>query len=219
MSAFSSADRHGSNKRDKRSLSVASMLRRLLESVVLLDALDSRSELRVVVTVLHADGATRCAAINAVSLALAHAGVPMRDLPVAATAALVASKPLTPATALQWNEDEEEGYNNGGSEISQALSQHVYLVDPCRKELTQWSSSESAELHVAIMLHSGHVAVCEMEARVDQRTFPELLKKATSAASLVGDHMRMALNNYAKNLQNHTQLYETLLKEPKKAIE
>ncbi len=39
-----------------------------------------RSEIRIVLHVLAADGGLRVACLNAASLALAHAGVPMRDL-------------------------------------------------------------------------------------------------------------------------------------------
>ena len=53
-------------------------LKQLLEAVVLTELLP-RSSVHVCVTVLCADGAVRAAVINAAVLALAHAGVPLRD--------------------------------------------------------------------------------------------------------------------------------------------
>jgi exosome complex component RRP41 len=57
-----------------------------------------RSEIRICVTVLCADGGMRAACVNAASLALAHAGVPMRELVAASGAALFAETLLADPT-------------------------------------------------------------------------------------------------------------------------
>jgi exosome complex component RRP41 len=85
MAAFASREHKTPNRRDRRAAEMSAMLRRIFEAVIEVERFP-RSEIRISVTVLAADGGTRCAAVNAVSLALAHAGVPMRDLVVACAA-------------------------------------------------------------------------------------------------------------------------------------
>ena len=57
-----------------------------------------RSEIRICVTVLAMDGGMRIACVNATTLALAHAGVPMRELVGAGSAALVSGVLLSDPT-------------------------------------------------------------------------------------------------------------------------
>lgn len=56
--------------------------------------------------VLQADGGTRCACLNAAFLALAHAGVPMRDMLGSCAAGYLESTPLLD---LNYLEDSGEG--------------------------------------------------------------------------------------------------------------
>lgn len=63
--------------------------------------------------VLQADGGTRCACINAAALALAHAGIPMRDLVAGVAAGYLQGTPL-----LDLNYMEDAG---GGPDVSVAL--------------------------------------------------------------------------------------------------
>lgn len=69
---------------DRRSVEISKVCREALEKVVFLEYFP-RTSIDVFVEVLQADAGTRCAALTAASVALADAGIPMRDL-VAATA-------------------------------------------------------------------------------------------------------------------------------------
>ncbi len=85
MAPFSTIDRKTPLKRDRRAIEIGMLLKRTFESVVQLERFP-HSQIDVYVTVLAADGGTRCAAINAVTLALVDAGIPMKDLVVACEA-------------------------------------------------------------------------------------------------------------------------------------
>eukprot|EP00246_Nothoceros_aenigmaticus_P004697 TRINITY_DN16361_c0_g2_i1.p1 TRINITY_DN16361_c0_g2~~TRINITY_DN16361_c0_g2_i1.p1 ORF type:complete len:153 (+),score=21.96 TRINITY_DN16361_c0_g2_i1:34-459(+) len=69
-----------------------------------------RTQIDIYVTVLQADGGTRSACINAATLALADAGIPMRDLAVSCSAGYLNSTPL-----LDLNYIEDSG---GGPDVS-----------------------------------------------------------------------------------------------------
>lgn len=69
---------------DRRSVEISKVSREALERVVLLEYFP-RTSIDVFVEVLQADAGTRCAALSAAVVALADAGIPMKDL-VSATA-------------------------------------------------------------------------------------------------------------------------------------
>lgn len=86
VAPFASSERKTvPRRRDRHAAETVLMLERVLASVVETHRFPG-SEIRLVLTVLQADGGMRVAALNAASLALAHAGVPMRDLLVACAA-------------------------------------------------------------------------------------------------------------------------------------
>jgi exosome complex component RRP41 len=84
MAPFSTDDRKRPGP-DRRSTEISKVSREALEKVVFLEYFP-RTAINVFVEVLQADAGTRCAALTAASVALADAGIPMRDL-IAACAA------------------------------------------------------------------------------------------------------------------------------------
>ncbi|NHK31245.1 MAG: exosome complex exonuclease Rrp41 [Asgard group archaeon] len=84
MATFSVPDRKSPAPR-RREKEISKILAEALEPAIF-DYLYPRSVIDVFIEVLQADGGTRCAAITAASLALADAGVPMRDLVVGCAA-------------------------------------------------------------------------------------------------------------------------------------
>lgn len=79
MAPFATQDRKQPVRRDRRSMEVARILANVFAAVIETERFP-RSEIHIVVTVLQADGGARGACINAISLALADAGIPMTDL-------------------------------------------------------------------------------------------------------------------------------------------
>jgi exosome complex component RRP41 len=87
MAPFSVQERK-SPAPSRREVELSKVIRESLEPSVFVD-LYPRTGIDVFVEVLQADGGTRCAAITAASLAIADAGIPMRDLVVACAAGKV----------------------------------------------------------------------------------------------------------------------------------
>jgi exosome complex component RRP41 len=84
MAAFSVDDRKRPGP-DRRSVEISKITSEALMPAVFLEKFP-RSTIDVFIEILEAEGGTRCAGITAASVALADAGVPMRDLVVACAA-------------------------------------------------------------------------------------------------------------------------------------
>lgn len=83
MAPFSTDERKNPAP-SRREIEISKVIREALEPVVMSEAFP-RTSIDIFIEVISADGGTRTAALNAASLALADAGIPMRDL-VAAVA-------------------------------------------------------------------------------------------------------------------------------------
>jgi exosome complex component RRP41 len=81
MAPFSVEDRKSPGP-DRRSVELSKVIRLALEPALFLEDFP-KATIDVFVEILQADGSTRVAAINAASLALVSAGIPMKDLIVA----------------------------------------------------------------------------------------------------------------------------------------
>jgi len=84
MAPFSVQERK-SPAPSRREVELSKVIREAIEPAVFIEYYP-RTALDIFVEVLQADGSTRCASIVAASLALADAGIPMRDLVVACSA-------------------------------------------------------------------------------------------------------------------------------------
>lgn len=73
----------------RREIEISKVIKEALEPAVMLRQFP-RTAVDVFIEVLQADGGTRCAALSAASVALADAGIPMRDLVAACAAGKVA---------------------------------------------------------------------------------------------------------------------------------
>jgi exosome complex component RRP41 len=78
MMSFSVSDRIRPG-RNRRAMEISEITKWALEPVLLLDKY-SNQVIDVYVNIVQADAGTRCAGINAAAMALAHAGVPMKDM-------------------------------------------------------------------------------------------------------------------------------------------
>jgi exosome complex component RRP41 len=84
MAPFS-VDERKSPAPSRRDVELSKVIREALEPAVFLEYYP-RTSIQVYIEVLQADGGTRCAGITTAALALADAGIPMRDLVVACAA-------------------------------------------------------------------------------------------------------------------------------------
>jgi exosome complex component RRP41 len=87
MASFSVEERK-SPAPGRREIELSKVIREAIEPALFLEEYP-RAGIDVYVQILQADGGTRCASITAASLALADAGVPMRDIVVACAAGKV----------------------------------------------------------------------------------------------------------------------------------
>ena len=81
MAAFSVEDRKRPGP-DRRSREISKVISEALEKIVLTEKFP-RAAIDVNIEVLDAEAGTRCAGLTAAGVALADAGIPMRDIPVA----------------------------------------------------------------------------------------------------------------------------------------
>ena len=84
MAAFSVDDRKRPGP-DRRSREISKVISEALEKVILLEKFP-RASVDVNIEVLEAEAGTRCAGLTAAAVALADAGIPMKDIPVACAA-------------------------------------------------------------------------------------------------------------------------------------
>ncbi|KAL6073658.1 Exosome complex component RRP41 [Balamuthia mandrillaris] len=105
MATFSSGERRRKAKGDRRATEISLVMRQTLEAAIM-TSLFPRSQIDIFVQILQADGGTRCAAINAATLALIDAGIPMRDFVVSAAAGYING---TPILDLNYVEDSAGG--------------------------------------------------------------------------------------------------------------
>ncbi len=101
MAPFSVGDRKRPGP-DRRSVEISKITADALRPAVFLEKFP-RSTIDVFIEVLEAEGGTRCAGITAASVALADAGVPMRDLVVSCAAGKADGK-----VVLDLSEDEDK---------------------------------------------------------------------------------------------------------------
>lgn len=113
MSPFASKDEHGRSGPNRRSIELSKVLREALEGVVMLEKYP-KSMIEVFIEVLQASGGTRCASLVAASVALANAGIPMKDLPIAVAAGKIEDK-----VCIDSSKDED---NLGQADVPVALA-------------------------------------------------------------------------------------------------
>lgn len=101
MAPFSVKDRKRPGP-DRRSVEISKVMKEAFEPAIFM-ADFARAGIEIYVEIIQGDAGTRCAGINAASVALADAGVPMRDLVCAVAAGKVGDE-----YALDLTYDEEE---------------------------------------------------------------------------------------------------------------
>lgn len=88
----------------RREIEISKVIREALEPAVMLESFP-RTVVDVYIEILQADGGSRCAALDAAAVALADAGIPMRDMVSACAAGKVADTIVLDIN----NEEDQEG--------------------------------------------------------------------------------------------------------------
>ena len=79
MSPFASLEEHSRSGPSRRSTELSKVIREVFENVVLAEKFPN-TQIDIFIDVLQADGGTRTASITAATVALANAGIPMKDM-------------------------------------------------------------------------------------------------------------------------------------------
>ena len=101
MSPFSVTERKNPAP-SRREIEISKVIKEALEPALILDQFP-RTAVDVFIEILQADGGSRCAALDAASVALADAGIPMRDMVCACAAGKVAD-----TVVLDVNNEEDQ---------------------------------------------------------------------------------------------------------------
>ena len=103
MSPFSVTERKNPAP-SRREIEISKVIKEALEPALILDQFP-RTAVDVFIEILQADGGSRCAALDAASVALADAGIPMRDMVCACAAGKVADTVILDVN----NEEDQAG--------------------------------------------------------------------------------------------------------------
>jgi len=112
MAAFSVEDRKRPGP-DRRSREISKVISEALGKVILLEKYP-RASIDVNIEVLEAEAGTRCAGLTAAAVALADAGIPMKDIPVSCAAGKIEDK-----VVLDLGKEED---NFGSADLPVAIS-------------------------------------------------------------------------------------------------
>ncbi len=113
MAPFSSLEEHGRSGPNRRSIELSKVIREVFENVIIAESYP-KTQIEIFIDVLASDGGTRCAAITAAAVALADAGIPMKDLVCAVAAGKIGGQ-----MALDFSKDED---NYGESDMPVAVA-------------------------------------------------------------------------------------------------
>ena len=106
MAPFSVTDRKSPGP-DRRSVEISKVIRLALEPVIFLGEFP-KATIDVFVEILQADGSTRVTGINAASLALASAGIPMKDMVTACSVGKIGDTLILDLNGIEDNNSEAD---------------------------------------------------------------------------------------------------------------
>ncbi|GCC20159.1 hypothetical protein chiPu_0018775 [Chiloscyllium punctatum] len=123
MATFSTGERKRRPHGDRKSSEMTLHLKQTFEAAILTQ-LYPRSQIDIYVQILQADGGNYCACVNAATLAVIDAGIPMRDYVCACSTGFVEDTPLVDLSYIE--------ESAGGPQVALALlpkSQQIALLE------------------------------------------------------------------------------------------
>lgn len=175
MAPFASADRRVTNPNtDRRLMEQSYLIQRALESALLL-SLFPKTRLQVVICILADDGGRLSAGINAATLALMDAGIPMKDFVCACSAGYAGSLSTT--------------------------DDPTCLVDLNRREESSQGGQPAVNVPVAMMPQRGTMVMSQCEARLENfDRMGQVLEAAMEGCQAVFAYMQTAVRERASLL-------------------
>ncbi len=166
MAAFSVDDRKRPGP-DRRSREISKVISEALEKVVLTDQFP-RAAIDVNIEILDAEAGTRCAGLTAAGVALADAGIPLRDIPVACAAGKIGG-------------EEKDGKIIGGEVV----------VDLAKEE----DNFGNADLPIAISPRTNEILLLQMDGHLTMDEFEKAFDMAMKGCHSVSKIQKEALTN------------------------
>ena len=164
MAAFSVDDRKRPGP-DRRSREISKVISEALEKVVITD-LFPRAAIEVNIEVLDAEAGTRCAGLTAAGVALADAGIPLKDIPVACAAGKIGA-------------EEHDGTLTGGNVV----------LDLGKAE----DNFGNADLPIAISPRTKEILLMQMDGHLTVEEFNKALTMAIDGCAVISEIQKKAL--------------------------
>ncbi|GAA6008389.1 hypothetical protein JCM11491_004458 [Sporobolomyces phaffii] len=181
--------------KDRRTVELASSIKNTFEPVLLLH-LYPRSSIDVYIQILESDGSVLQAAINATTLALISAGLPLSDYICSLSLASYPSlPPLGPAQVPPFSLSSPSPASAVRGESSHAGSGSTVLLD-----LLQVEEQSLPNLTVAVLPRSGKVTLVNLETRVGVQRFEEMLRWGIEGGKIIQSAMEDAVRTWAESL-------------------
>ncbi|ADY01884.1 MAG: exosome complex exonuclease Rrp41 [Vulcanisaeta sp.] len=139
MIPFSTSEGRKSPTPSRREIEISKVIRTALEPVVILERFP-RTTIDVYIEVLQADGSTRVTGITAASLALADAGIPMRDLLVGVSVGKVSGTIIVDLNQL------EDQYGEGDMPLAIMYGRGLITLMQADGEWTPTEVNQAVEL-------------------------------------------------------------------------
>ncbi|SCV72990.1 BQ2448_6915 [Microbotryum intermedium] len=185
--------------KDRRTVELAASLKATFEPVLLLH-LYPRSAIDIYIQVLQVDGALLQAAINATTLALIAAGLPLTDYICSLSLASYPSlSPVAPPQIPPFQLTSPPVHHSNDPKRPQGSGSTTLL------DLTQAEEQALPTLTVAVLPRSGKVTLVGLESRVGVGRFEEMLRWGVEGAKVVQGAMEEAVRTWAANLAKPSQ--------------
>ncbi|MEM4389920.1 MAG: exosome complex exonuclease Rrp41 [Candidatus Micrarchaeia archaeon] len=161
MSPFASLEEHGKPGPNRRSTELSKVIREVFENVIMTEHFP-KTEINIFIEVLQADGGTRCAGITAASVALANAGIPMKDMVAAVAAGKIDGQIVIDCNKM------EDNYGEADVPMAIAARNNEVLLLQMDGEMTKEELTKAIDMGMAAAKYINSLQVAALK-RVYER--------------------------------------------------
>ncbi|CAN1157243.1 Exosome complex component RRP41 homolog [Linum perenne] len=198
MANFSTGDRKRKPKGDRRSTEISLVIRQTMEACILTQLMP-RSQIDIYVQVLQADGGTRSACINAATLALADAGIPMSDLVTSCSAGYLNSTPLLGKFTVSFTFAIVLSLFLFGLIRNEVVHINPYITGTDLNYLED--SAGGPDVTVGILPTLDKVTLLQMDAKLPVDILENVMQLATEGCKAIATYIREILLENTKQLE------------------
>ncbi|BBL45860.1 exosome complex component Rrp41 [Nanobdella aerobiophila] len=163
----------------RREIEVSEVIKRAIEPALLLEELPG-SIIDVYIEVLNANAGTRTASINAVSLALSLAGIPMRDLVSSVAVGKVGQKIL-----VDLNKDEED-YN----------SEKLKDIEEKRKFIEFYGEGRATDIPIAYLPYKNEISLIQLDGEINNNELKDAINLGIKSCKNIKNLMKDKILEY-----------------------